>query len=269
MSEAARSPATHPARRSQRGPGWIGAFAVGAALCSALVTFLVLAGLTPVLPTNEVVRWVLFTNVLLVVVLIGIVAWESWDLVRARMAGVAGSGLHVRVVGLFSLVAALPAILVAVVAGATLNRGLDPWFAGSLKALMSNTVAIAEAYRDSQCRSLARETQLMAADLNRAKILYDADRKLFSDFMSSRASFLGFPLAMIVEPDGSVVEKAELKTVPGLTPPTADDLKDASDVEATCLVPRVGNVFRTVLKLSAHDGRILFVARTGRPSTVP
>ncbi len=268
MSEAERSSTSQPARRRPRGPGWIGAFAVGAALCSALITFLVLAGLTPILPTHAVVVWVLFTNVLLVLVLAGIVIWESWDLVRARLAGAAGAGLHVQVVGLFSLVAALPAILVAVVAGLTLNRGLDPWFAGSLRALMSNTVEIAEAYRDTQCRTLARETQLMASDLNRAKVLFDADRKLFSDFMASRSSFLGFPLAMIVEPDGTVVEKAELKPVEGMRPPTADDLKEASDTDALCLVPRTGNIFRAILRLPAHEGRILFVARPVDPRAV-
>ena len=109
----------------------------------------------------------------------------------------------------------------------------------------------------------------MAADLNRAKILSSTPtRKLFSRLHVVARLLPGFPLAMIVEPDGSVVEKAELKTVPGLTPPTVDDLKDVSDVEATCLVPRVGNVFRTVLKLSAHDGRILFVARPVDPRAV-
>ena len=255
-------------RVGPRGPGWIGAFAVVASLCSALITFLVLAGLTPILPTHEVVVWVLFINVLLVLLLAGIVTWEAWDIVRSRLAGVAGAGLHVRVVGLFSLVAALPAILVAVVASLTLNRGLDPWFAGSLRALMQNTVEIAEAYRDTQCRTLARETQLMGADLNRARVLFDADRKVFTEFMSSRASFLGFPVAMIVEPDGRVVEKVEIKALEGLNQPTAADLKEASETEATCLVPRVGNLFRATLKLSGHDGRVLFVARAVDPRAV-
>jgi len=268
LGEAVAMSTGQPGRATRRGPGLIGAFAVAAALCSALVTFLVLAGLTPVVPTHEVVVWVLFTNALLVLALVGIITWESWELVRARFAGVAGAGLHVRVVGLFSLVAALPAILVAGVATATLNRALDPWFAGSLKALMSNTVEIAEAYRDSQCRTLARETQLMASDLNRAKILFDADRRLFSDFLSSRASLLGFPVAMIVDADGTVVENVELKAVPGLTPPSAEDLRDVSDTEATCLVPRVGYVFRSVLRLPAHEGRILFVARPVDPRAV-
>ncbi|HEV7872754.1 MAG TPA: PAS domain-containing sensor histidine kinase, partial [Enterovirga sp.] len=221
--------------------------------------------MTPILPTDEVVRGVLLANVVLVLLLLGIVAWESWSLIKARRAGAAASGFHVRIVGLFSLVAALPAILVAIVASAILDRGLDPWFTGSVKALMSNTVEIAHAYRDTQCRTLARETQLMASDVNRAKVLFDADRKLFNDFVTSRASFLGFPVTMILNPDASVVEKVELKPLSGLTMPTVDDLKEASEAEALCLIPRIGNVFRAVLKLPAHDGRILFVARAVDP----
>jgi two-component system nitrogen regulation sensor histidine kinase NtrY len=144
---------------SQRGPGWFGGFAVLAALTSALATFLILAGLTPILPTHDVVVRVLLTNAVLVLLLVSVVAWQTWRLIRERRAGAAGAGLHVRIVGLFSLVAVLPAILVAVVATVTLERGLDPWFTGSIKELMNNTVGIARAYRETSAgRSPARRS---------------------------------------------------------------------------------------------------------------
>ncbi len=155
------------AEATRRGPGWIGPLAVLLALTSAFATFLILAGLTPLVPTHEVVVRVMITNGLLILLLVGVVARRTVRLIRERRAGAAGAGLHVRLVGLFSLVAAVPAILVAVVATVTLERGLEPWFTGAIKELMGNTVGIARAYRETQCRTLARETQLMAADLNR------------------------------------------------------------------------------------------------------
>lgn len=256
------------AETAHRSLGWLGYAAVVTALASALATFLILAGATPILPTHNVVVWVFILNGILIVLLIGIVAWQAKKLVRERRAGAAAAGLHVRIVGLFSLVAVLPAILVAVVATVTLERGLDPWFTGSIKELMSNTVEIARAYREMQCRTLARETQLMAADLNRAKVLYDADRKVFRDFMNSRAVFLGLPLAMILEPSGAIVEKLEAKPLPGVPQPELADLQDASSTEALCLFPRTGNIFRAILKLEAHGGRILYVAREVDPRAV-
>ncbi|WP_227383889.1 sensor histidine kinase NtrY-like [Microvirga rosea] len=252
----------------QRSLGWLGPIAVLLALASALTTFLVLAGLTPILPTHNVVIWVFILNGVLILLLLGIVAWQTKRLMRERRAGAAAAGLHVRIVGLFSLVAVLPAILVAAVATVTLERGLDPWFTGSIKDLMINTVEIARSYRELQCRTLARETQLMAADLNRAKVLYDADRKVFRDFMNSRAIFLGFPLVEMLEPDGTVVEKLEAKPIEGAQAPTLEDLRDATESEALCLFPRSGNVFRSILKLQAHGGRILYVAREVDPRAV-
>ncbi|MBM6595719.1 sensor histidine kinase NtrY-like [Microvirga pudoricolor] len=247
---------------------WFGTIGVMAALASALTTFLVLAGLTPILPTHEVVIGVFIFNGVLILFLLAIVAWQTKRLVRERRAGAAAAGLHVRIVGLFSLVAVLPTILVAGVATVTLERGLDPWFQGSIKELMNNTVAIAQAYRETQCRTLARETQLMAADLNRAKVLFDADRKVFHDFMNSRAVFLGFPVAMLLEPNGTTVDKVEPRPILNLQLPTAADLDDTSETEALCLFSGQGNVFRSMLKLPAHGGRILYVAREVDPRAI-
>jgi two-component system nitrogen regulation sensor histidine kinase NtrY len=235
---------------------------------SALVTFLVLAGMTPILPTHIVVVWALFINLVLVLFLVSIILWETYSLFRARRRGAAAAGLHVRIVALFSLVAAFPAILVAVVASITLERGLDPWFTSSLKALITNTVEIAHAYRDTQCRNMVRETELMAADLNRAKVLYNADRKLFHDFMLSRSVFLGFPNAMLVQADGTVLERIESRNASHLDPPTADDLKDANSSDPICLIPKSGNLFRSLLKLDWPEPTVLYVARQVDPRAV-
>jgi two-component system nitrogen regulation sensor histidine kinase NtrY len=254
--------------RGSRVSGIIGTIAVSLALLSALVTFLVLAGMTPILPTHIVVVWALFVNLVLVLFLVSIILWETYSLFRARRRGAAAAGLHVRIVALFSLVAAFPAILVAVVASITLERGLDPWFTSSLKALITNTVEIAHAYRDTQCRNMVRETELMAADLNRAKVLYNADRKLFHDFMLSRSVFLGFPNAMLVQADGTVLERIESRNAAHLDPPTADDLKDANSSDPICLIPKSGNLFRSLLKLDWPEPTVLYVARQVDPRAV-
>jgi two-component system nitrogen regulation sensor histidine kinase NtrY len=254
--------------RTRRVSGYVGMITVFAALLSALSTFLVLAGVTPILPTHDVVVWLLAGNGLLLLILLSLVTWEIFSLYRARQARAAGSGLHTRVVTGFALAAGIPAVLVAAVATITLDRGLDPWFTGSIKALMSNTVGIARAYREVQCRALARETSLMAADIDRARRLFDADRKLFRDFMLSRSVFLGFPVTMIVAPDASVMERIEVRPLENLAPVTQQDIDEASDRDPLCLIPATGNIYRAVLKLSTFDGAILFVARPVDPQAV-
>ncbi len=117
------APAEEPRRWSVR--RWLAPFAVALALLSAFLTFLVLTGLTRIDPTPEVVRSFYLINAGTILLLVGIIIRELWQLILARRRGRAAARLHVQIVSLFSIVAVLPAVLVAVVANVTLERGLD------------------------------------------------------------------------------------------------------------------------------------------------
>src|SRR3977135_3244999 len=108
-------------------PAWmprtLGFAAVALALLSALVTFVVLAGLTPIPPTHEVAVTLLLTLSFTLFLLMAVSAREVWGVVQARRRGRAAARLHVRIVALFSVIAAVPAVLVAVVASVPLDRG--------------------------------------------------------------------------------------------------------------------------------------------------
>ena len=135
-AEAAQSATS--SRRSER--RLLGPIAVGLALLSALLTFVVLADLTPVSPTHNVVVTLLLANAVTVVLLLGVIVREVWQVVQARRSGRAAARLHVRIVGLFSIIAAAPAILVAIVASVTLDRGLDRMFSTRTRAAIENSL---------------------------------------------------------------------------------------------------------------------------------
>src|ERR1700712_3135572 len=68
-------------------------FAVGFALLSACLTFVVLTGLTPIEPTRGVVVSFLLINAATILLLIGIIVREVWQLVQARRRGRAAARL--------------------------------------------------------------------------------------------------------------------------------------------------------------------------------
>ena len=123
----------------------------------AVGTFFILMGLTPIAPTQNVVLTVLIVNGGLAILLILVIGWEIASLVLARRRRRAAARLHIRIVALFSVVAAAPAILVAVVASVTLDRGLDNWFSTSTRAIVDNSATIAKAFIDQQAQSLDRD----------------------------------------------------------------------------------------------------------------
>ena len=74
-------------------------------LLSGFATYLILTGLTPIVPTHSVVITVLLINGVLVLAMIGMIAWQVLGLWNARRRQAAGARLHVRIVGLFSFIA--------------------------------------------------------------------------------------------------------------------------------------------------------------------
>ncbi|HXE04681.1 MAG TPA: hypothetical protein VN579_01760, partial [Bryobacteraceae bacterium] len=81
----------------------LGIVAVALALLSAFITFIVLAGLTPVAPTHEVVVSLLLANAVTVLLLSAVTLGEVWKVLQARRRGRAAARLHVRIVALFSI----------------------------------------------------------------------------------------------------------------------------------------------------------------------
>src|SRR5262249_61022173 len=114
-------------------------------------------------------------------------------IVQARRRGRAGARLHVRIVGLFSVIAAVPAILVAIVASITLDRGLDRWFSSRTQALIANSLTVAEVYFREHAAMIRSDIMAMAFDVGRAKPLFDQDLARFRQLLTAQAPVRGLP----------------------------------------------------------------------------
>src|SRR6201999_3794084 len=150
-------------------------FAVGFALLSAFLTFVVLTGLTPIEPTRSVVVSFLLINAATILLLVGIIVREVWQLVQARRRGRAAARLHVQIVSLFSVIAVLPAVLVSVVANVTIDRGLDRLFSGTTKAAIENSLIVASAYLNENAQLIRGDILGMATDIANEGPLFDQD----------------------------------------------------------------------------------------------
>src|SRR5437879_4041605 len=139
--------------------------AVGLALLSAFLTFVVLSGLTPIEPTKHVVYSFLLINAATILLLVGIIIREIWQVVQARRRGRAAARLHVQIVSLFSIIAVLPAVVVAIVANVTLDRGLDRLFSGPTRAAIENSLIVARAYTYEHAQPIRGDILGMAHDI--------------------------------------------------------------------------------------------------------
>jgi two-component system nitrogen regulation sensor histidine kinase NtrY len=246
----------------------LGATAVTLALLSALATFVVLANLTPILPTHEVVLTLLLVNAVTVLLLSGVIGWEVGRVVQARRRGRAGARLHVRIVALFSLIAAVPAILVAIVASITLDRGLDRLFSQQTQSLIQNSLIVAEAYLREQARSLRGDAIATAIELARAKPLFDANREEFHKFVNAQAGIRGLPGIIMLDRQLNVIDRADAKVEVDFVLPTVEALGLVGDTEPQIAAFLEEYYLAGIIRLRGYNDTFLYVARPLDPRVI-
>jgi two-component system, NtrC family, nitrogen regulation sensor histidine kinase NtrY len=242
--------------------------AVGLALLSSCLTFVVLNGLTPIAPTHQVVVTFLLINAASVLLLVLIIAREVWKVVQARRRGRAAARLHVQIVSLFSVIAVLPAVLVSIVANVTLDRGLDRLFSGPTRAVIGNSLTVARAYAYERAQSIHGDILGMANDLAHIRPLYDQDRGTFRSLLSANAASRNLPGAMLIDKDRNVLESAQTGIKQDFTTPAAEFLENVNENEPEIAIIPEGNYVAAVIRLKAFDNTFLYVARLLDPQVV-
>ena len=242
----------------------LAAFSVVLALLSASLTFAVLTGLTPIVPTREVVITFLLINSGAIVLLLLIIGRELWMMIQARRRGRAAARLHVKIVGLFSVIAIVPAVLVAVVANVTLDRGLDRLFTRETRSVVENSLNIATAYLNEHGQLIKGDILAVANDLANARPLFDQDRGNFLKILAAAANSHNLPGAIIIDNEARIVAPDVIQQ--GFTSPSPDFLKDVTETEPA--VALFLDHVASVVRLRAFEDKFLYVSRPLDPRIV-
>ncbi|MBV8907937.1 MAG: PAS domain-containing sensor histidine kinase, partial [Sphingomonas sp.] len=85
---------------------------------------------------------------------------------RAERGGLGSGRLHVRLVALFSVIAVVPTVLVAIFASVLFQSGLEFWFSNRARSMLENTVQVARTSYDREVERVANETVTMGGDVS-------------------------------------------------------------------------------------------------------
>lgn len=102
---------------------------------------------------------------------------------RAERTMAGGNGrLHVRLVALFSLIAAAPTLLVVIFASLLFQYGVDFWFSDRSRGMFENAASLAEGYYQENQRQVGANTFAMASDLGKRLTQFPVDTPGFSNY---------------------------------------------------------------------------------------
>ncbi|MBZ0164395.1 MAG: PAS domain-containing sensor histidine kinase [Notoacmeibacter sp.] len=245
-----------------------GILAILGALAVSVISFVVLTGLTAIRPDEQTTLVLIAVNVLFIALLIVLIAREAHRILMARRRGKAASRLHVRIVLLFSLVAAVPAILVAVIASITLNIGLDRWFEIRTKSIVNSSLSIAEAYVRENAGSLQGTTLSMASDLDQNRMLFVLDRSGYQQLLDVQANGRALAHAALIDASGKFIMRATTSAPFEMPVPPQEAVDQAGDGKPVLIEPRTRNIVGSIIKLRDTDGLYLYTIRLVDPEVI-
>jgi two-component system nitrogen regulation sensor histidine kinase NtrY len=237
-------------------------------ILSGLLTYLVLTGLTPITPTHQVVITVWLINGVLITAMIAIIALQLYGLWRARRQQAAGARLHGRIVSLFSVVALFPAILLAIFASISLDRGLDQWFSDRTKTIIHDSVEVANAYLVEHGKTVRADALGMARDLeNGAQLMFD-NREAFRSYAAALAIERRLPFAFLIDSTGKPLIELIRTEGARFEPPPASALANATDGRIVDAGLTLSGGVGAIKRLGNFEDLYLYVRRPVDPTVI-
>jgi two-component system nitrogen regulation sensor histidine kinase NtrY len=182
----------------------VAVFLAIAVVASCVITYIVLTRRSAEINT---VYWLLNLDLILLLLLGTVVARQVVKIWSEKKRGVAGSRLHVRLVLAFSLMAATPAILMAIFSSIFLYFGVQAWFNDRVSTAVNESLAVAQAYLKEHQQVMRADVLAMATDLNRESLQLTENPQLFHQIINTQSTLRNLPEAVVFSSNGSVLAK--------------------------------------------------------------
>ncbi|MGN6514935.1 MAG: ATP-binding protein [Rhizomicrobium sp.] len=239
-------------------------------IASGSLTYAVVTGGVAYTPTSPVLLVLLLVNLALVLSLGALIAWRLTRLWAERQSGRAGARLHVRLVAMFSAIAVIPAIFVAVFAVMTLNLGIEQWFAPRVQSAIANSIAVAERYVKEHENSITTDAIAIANGIQQDPRLFDQNRHVKADFLFAQLAEMardrGLQAAFIFDSHGTVLGSTKEQGTPDTKTPSSSDFAQAAGGNIVIDANSHIGVVRALIRMQALNDAYLLVLRKVDPT---
>lgn len=209
-------------------------------------------------------RVVILSDMVYVLVVAALVMQRVARMIAARRAQSAGSRLHLRLTGVFTIIALIPTILVAVFATITLNFGLEGWFSDRVRQVVGSSLEAAQAYESQHRDGLTNDAETLAAFLNFSKrqtpLIPDADIRLLLTQGQSQIQ-RGLREAYVIDGTGTLKLRGDRSYLFDYERPANAEILRAANGETVIIQDWDNNEFRALIALTAFVDRYLYVSR--------
>ena len=235
-------------------------------VCSGTVTFAAMTGYLPVAIDPWSILLLLNLDLVFLLALSALIARRLVILWAEHKKGLAGAQLHARLVGLFSLVAVTPTIVVATFSFLLFDFGLQGWFSDRVRTAVGESFAVAQAYLEEHRKTISSDALAMARDLNREGMPLALNSRRFNKVLAAHVGVRSLTEAMVFDGAGRVLARAGFSLVFDFDPRIPDwAMKRAQEGDVVIITASTEDRMRALLRLDGFTNAYLFVGRLVDP----
>lgn len=230
----------------------------------AIATVLVIAAPLDGGTNSPELRVILFLDLVYVIVIAALVMRRVMALVIARRNKSAGSRLHLRLSGVFVILALVPTVLVAAYALVSINLGFEGWFSERVQTVLGTSLTTAEAYEQEERNELLRDGRALAAYLNTERttnfFMNDGDVRVALAAVQNQID-RGLTEVFFIDGDANIRARGAGSYEFNYERPSAE-LMAQVDAEGEVVIEDGSiNEFRLLLPVTTFQNRYLYVTR--------
>jgi len=128
----------------------------------------------------------------------------------SRQSRMEGTRLQTRIILMFSLVASLPTILVAIFSALLFHIGIEAWFNDRVSTAIEESVTVAQAYMEEHNGLIRTNALEIAAILNQDAYDLNANPELLNNVLNHQASIRSLSDAIVFHPNNKVLAQTNL-----------------------------------------------------------
>mgnify|MGYP003973611747 FL=1 len=185
-----------------------------ASVVSGLATFI---AMTPSGNANKfLILLLLNLDLVLLISLIIIITKRLVNIWSRKKSGQLGAQLHSRVVVMFSILAAVPTIMVAIFGAIFFTIGIDNWFSSQVKNALNKSLSVSEAYIEQGQKQIGLHSIDIARIVNSSGILINIEsldiqkENNLKKFLNKIAYEKGLTELIIFDKNSKIIAESEL-----------------------------------------------------------
>jgi len=211
------------------------------------------------------VEALLFINLFLLIILtISILSKIYQTFIRKRNEELGGETSKNLVIS-FLLISSIPSVIITISSLFIFNYGIQNWFDNKILSLVNNSRSVAQNYLGDHQETIAKDTKLIANDLNRNKTILLANNDRFNQYIKFLSDLRGIDNLYLINSEGKLIKSSAQDKY---KPPLKKLLLQASNGKPLIFSNAFEQKTLGILKLNNFENLYLYTVQNVDPKIV-